>query len=72
MFPSASKPGYGPALGLGALREAAGVGLPVLALGGVSVAAARSCVEAGAYGVAVMGPVMQDADAVPMLLDALT
>ena len=72
IFPSSSKPGYGPALGLEALREAASFELPVLALGGVSVATARSCVNAGAHGVAVMGAVMRDADAVPMLLGALT
>ncbi len=59
IFTSASKPGYGPALGLGALREAAGLGLPVLALGGVTAAAARACRDAGAYGVAVMGPAMR-------------
>ena len=72
MFPSSSKPGYGPALGLEALREAAGLGLPILALGGVSVATARACLEAGASGVAVMGPVMRNAEIVPMLLSVLT
>jgi len=61
IFPSPSKPGYGPALGLWALREAAGLGLPVLALGGVTAAAeARACRDAGAHGVAVMGPAMRD------------
>lgn len=61
IFPSPSKPGYGPALGLAALCEAAGLGLPVpvLALGGVTAAAARACRDAGAYGVAVMGPAMR-------------
>ncbi len=72
MFPSSSKPGYGPALGLEALREAAGLGLPILALGGVSVATARACLEAGASGVAVMGPVMRNAEIVSMLLSVLT
>jgi len=59
IFPSPSKPGYGPALGLAALHEAAGLGLPVLALGGVTAAAARACRDAGAHGVAVMGPAMR-------------
>ncbi len=72
VFRSASKPGYGPALGLEALRAAAGVGLPVLALGGVSVATARSCLDAGACGVAVMGAVMRDAETVTRLLGTLT
>lgn len=71
IFPTPSKPGYGPALGLGALREASRLGLPILALGGISVATARSCVEAGARGVAVMGPVMRDAGLVSKLLNAL-
>lgn len=59
IFPSPSKPGYGPALGLAALREAAGLGLPVLALGGVTGTEARACRDAGAHGVAVMGPAMR-------------
>lgn len=59
IFPSASKPGYGPALGVGALRDAP---LPVYALGGVDPTNARTCVEAGAAGVAVMGYVMRAAD----------
>ncbi len=60
IFPSPSKPGYGPALGLealAALHEA--VGLPVLALGGVTAAEARACRDAGAHGIAVMGPAMR-------------
>ncbi len=59
VFPSASKPGYGPALGLDGLRAAAAVGLPVLALGGVTAEAARGCREAGAAGVAIMGEAMR-------------
>lgn len=59
VFPSASKPGYGPALGLAGLREAAGIGLPVLALGGVTAASVAACFEAGAAGVAVMGEAMR-------------
>ncbi|SFV02059.1 thiamine-phosphate pyrophosphorylase [Methylobacterium sp. 174MFSha1.1] len=58
IFLTASKPGYGPALGLGVLREAAGV-MPVVALGGVDTMTAPFCREAGAAGVAVMGLVMR-------------
>ena len=56
---SASKPGYGPALGLAGLRSAASFGLPVLALGGVTASNARLCRDAGAAAVAVMGPAMR-------------
>jgi thiamine-phosphate pyrophosphorylase len=53
IFASPSKPGYGPALGVGLLEEACGrVGIPVLALGGVSEGNAGACVEAGAAGFA--------------------
>jgi len=62
IFPTASKPGYGPALGLEAIREAAKAGIPVFALGGVLPENAASCREAGAYGVAVMGAVMRAED----------
>ena len=59
VFASASKPGYGPALGLETLGEiAAVVDLPILALGGVTAARARDCLSAGAAGVAIMGAVM--------------
>ncbi len=63
IFGSASKPGYGPALGLVALTEAARFGLPVLALGGVTAATVAACLDAGACGIAVMGPLMRDQDA---------
>lgn len=61
---TASKPGYGPALGVDGfgrlLPEAAGV--PVYALGGVDVANAAAFRRAGAHGVAVMGAVMRSED----------
>ena len=73
IFLSASKPGYGPALGLGALREASGLGLPVLALGGVRAAEARACIDAGAAGIAVTGPIMRGGRAaLEELLHAVT
>lgn len=63
IFASPGKPGYGPALGLEFLIEAAAsVDLPLLALGGVTAARARDCLKAGAAGVAVMGEVMRAED----------
>jgi len=59
IFPSPSKPGHGPALGLDGLRDiAVGLPVPVLALGGVTAARLADCLGAGAAGVAVMGAVM--------------
>lgn len=54
--PSVSKPGYGPAL---PITDLAGHAIPVYALGGVSAANAEQMLDAGAYGVAVMGAVMR-------------
>lgn len=71
IFPSPSKPGYGPPLGPSALGHAP---LPVYALGGIDETRAASCLAAGAAGVAVMGAVMAAADpggAVARLLDAV-
>jgi thiamine-phosphate pyrophosphorylase len=63
VFLTASKPGYGPALGLdGLARVVERVAGPVIALGGVTAANAASCRAAGAHGVAVMGEVMRAAD----------
>lgn len=62
IFPTPSKPGYGPALGLAMLAEAARSGLPVLALGGVTARRAADCLGAGASGFAVVGEVMRAAD----------
>jgi thiamine-phosphate pyrophosphorylase len=53
IFASPSKPGYGPPVGLGLLREACRrVRIPVLALGGVNETNAEECVAAGAAGFA--------------------
>ncbi|MGQ4272838.1 thiamine phosphate synthase [Terrihabitans sp. B22-R8] len=62
IFPSDSKPGYGPALGVSALANASGSGVPVFALGGIDLSRAKTCRSAGAYGVAVMGGIMSAAD----------
>ncbi len=43
-----------PGVGLAALREACQAGIPVLALGGVTVQNARACLEAGAAGLAAI------------------
>src|SRR5215469_1423357 len=63
VFPSASKPGYGPAIGLDGLAKAvARVPGPMIALGGISAENAERCLVAGAHGVAVMGEVMRATD----------
>ena len=59
VFATPSKPGYGPALGPGALG---GHPIPVWALGGVTAGNAGACIRAGAAGVAVMGAVMSAGD----------
>ena len=72
IFPSASKPGYGPALGPTALHEiASALPIPVLALGGVTAANAADCLAAGAAGLAVMGSVMAAADPGAAMVDLL-
>ncbi|SFP69329.1 thiamine-phosphate pyrophosphorylase [Geodermatophilus dictyosporus] len=58
--PTASKPGYGPALGTAGLAALAPGAPPVLALGGVRPGDVAGCLAAGASGVAVMGPAMRD------------
>jgi len=53
VFPSVSKPGYGPPRGLALLADAVrAVTIPVLALGGVSHQNAARCIDAGAAGIA--------------------
>jgi thiamine-phosphate pyrophosphorylase len=53
IFPVVSKTGYGPAVGVERLREAARtVAIPVLALGGITRENAAECVAAGAAGIA--------------------
>jgi thiamine-phosphate pyrophosphorylase len=75
VFDSASKPGYGPVLGLDAFAAAARQAtLPLLALGGIDARLVGGVVAAGAAGVAVMGEAMRAADperAVKALVGAL-
>ena len=59
VFITASKPGYGPALGLSALSGP--WPLPVIALGGVDETNIGACLPAGAAGVAIMGAAMRAA-----------
>jgi thiamine-phosphate pyrophosphorylase len=63
IFLSASKPGYGPALGLDGLAcvVAAAPG-PVMAFGGITAQNAALCLSIGAQGVAIMGEIMRSAD----------
>lgn len=59
IYATASKPGYGPAVGTANLAEVVkGVKLPVFALGGIIPARVSECLTAGAFGVAVMSGVM--------------
>jgi thiamine-phosphate pyrophosphorylase len=75
IFASASKPGYGPALGIEGLRRAAArLPIPVVALAGIDADNAGPCLKAGASAVAIMGGVMRADDPaaeVRALLDAL-
>jgi thiamine-phosphate pyrophosphorylase len=60
IFLTASKPGYGPAVGLDALGHAARLARgPVVALGGIDATNIAACLGVRAGGVAVMGEVMR-------------
>jgi thiamine-phosphate pyrophosphorylase len=59
-FETASKPGYGPALGaqgIAALARAAAV--PIIAIGGIEAENVADVLDAGASGIAVMGGIMR-------------
>ncbi|GAA1861509.1 thiamine phosphate synthase [Asanoa iriomotensis] len=71
VFPTPSKPGYGPALGVDGLAALTAGAPPVYALGGVLPSSVKACRAAGAYGIAVMGPVMRDPEVVRSYVDAL-
>ena len=59
IYPTASKPGYGPAVGIeGLAKVVENVKLPVFALGGITPARVTECLTVGAFGVAVMSGVM--------------
>ncbi|MEU4621676.1 thiamine phosphate synthase [Actinoplanes sp. NPDC023801] len=62
VYPTVSKPGYGPALGVTGAAELRPP-VPWLALGGVDTPArAAECAAGGAAGIAVMGAVMRSPD----------
>jgi len=68
IFVTASKPGYGPALGLETLRGAArDYDVPILALAGITLDNMQDCRDAGAHGVAVMGDIMRAENPVEMM-----
>lgn len=69
---TASKPGYGPALGPAGLAALVPGGPPAYALGGVRPDDVRACLAAGAHGVAVMGPLMRDPQLAAAYVAALT
>jgi thiamine monophosphate synthase len=51
-----------PAKGLGLIRDAAGLGLPVIAIGGMDPARAVEARDAGAYGVAAIAALWRAPD----------
>ncbi len=59
VFPTPSKPGYGPVLGIEGFARLLVGDLPSYALGGIRPESVRVLLAAGAAGVAVMGPVMR-------------
>jgi thiamine-phosphate pyrophosphorylase len=71
VHPTASKPGYGPALGVEGFARLRPLGPPTYALGGVGPDDVPALLAAGAHGVAVMGPVMRDPSVVRDYLAAL-
>ena len=59
IYPTTSKPGYGPAVGIDRLAKVVeNVRLPVFALGGITPDRVRECLDAGVFGVAVMSGIM--------------
>jgi thiamine-phosphate pyrophosphorylase len=72
VFLSASKPGYGPALGIDGLADlVVASAVPVFALGGVTPQNAHDCFAAGATGVAVMGAIMRAPDPTALVKELL-
>ena len=62
-FAPASKPGYGPALGVAGIAAIASRSpIPVLAIGGIDPSNVGEVIGAGASGIAVMGGVMRATD----------
>jgi thiamine-phosphate pyrophosphorylase len=63
-YETASKPGYGPALGTAGIAAIArACPVPVLAIGGIAVTGVLELIRSGASGIAVMGSVMRATEA---------
>jgi thiamine-phosphate pyrophosphorylase len=64
VYPTRSKPDPDPVVGLALVREAARTAgpLPVVAIGGITRARAAAVLEAGAWGLAVIGDLLDAAD----------
>lgn len=71
VFPTLSKPGYGPALGPAGLAALAAGAPRAYALGGVLPAHVAECLAPPVWGVAVMGPPMREPYIVAAYLAAL-
>lgn len=71
VFTTASKPGYGPTLGVEGFARLQAAGPPAYALGGVGPRDVPGLLAAGARGIAVMGAVMRAPGSVREYLDAL-
>ncbi len=72
IYPTAAKPQYGPAAGVGNLKKLVKqVNLPVFALGGVTPERVDECLGAAAAGVAVMSGIMSPTDAAKRAKDYL-
>jgi thiamine-phosphate diphosphorylase len=70
VYESASHPGRSPA-GLDLVRQTSGLGLPVVAIGGITPARAPEVREAGAYGVAAIRALWEAPDPAAAALDLL-
>ncbi len=63
VFPTASKPGYGPEIGRKGLADLARSSrVPLVAIGGLNAMRAAEVLAVGVAGIAVMGSVMRAAD----------
>jgi thiamine-phosphate pyrophosphorylase len=62
IYDTPSKRAYGPPVGLAVLREAAALGLPVIALGGITPARVPEVIAAGAQGVAAIRAWLEGGD----------
>jgi len=69
VFDTPSKRAYGDPVGLPGLWANAAFGVPLLALGGVTPAQARACLDAGALGVACVRAVMAADDPAQVVCD---